>query len=403
MDNGDGTLFQLKTRQRVSSNSQNNSDDSNDPHPHEGDRGLEQANIRIMEVDTLISLMGPLITSCRLCGIIHMRSDSSVILRDEHRVSKKVGRLYSTVLMAILWLDFARSLSCFKKDNDIGEQLFFKILFCVWKFVVCCNFTACFRACLRRRGFLELLDDWTKEMEETHKEEPCCKYVRRKNIMYTSICWVFVVLNMTCIVLASYLTNLFEMDYQPFEPNYEYIDVVKGVCLAILLIRSCAWLLPVALFYSVCSLLRWHLHVLSEEFARIKHSETVLEQLEKIRQKHQRLCKLVEQADALISPILAVQFVSSVAILCITFYIIVYPDDSDDANDALLLFFTKIFWLVVSGTTLTIFCMGAASVNSKVKFVSAFNTHDVSWQSSFQKKRSFPDIGTRSPRPPLRH
>ena len=368
MDNDSKSLSELNTSQQVSQDFKKYSHDSRDALSRDGGHGLEQGRTRVMDVNSLISLMKPLITSCRLLGIIHIRSNSSVIVGDGNRVFRKIEKLYSAVVMTVLWLDFARTLSGFRRDNHISRTLFHKILFSVWKFMLCSNITACFRACARTKGVFELLDEWTKEVEGMHQKVSSCRYLRWKYVIYTSICWLAVILNMVYIVFGTYYTNHFDLDYEPFEPDYKYIDVVKGVYIAIHLIRCCAWYLPVAVFYAICSLMGCHMFVLSEQFARIKHSEKALEQLEDIRQKHQRLCKLVEQADELVSPLLAIQFVSSVAMLCITLYVMVYPVDDADSDPLALL--AKIFWFTNAGIALIIFCTGAAWVNCQVIFTS---------------------------------
>lgn len=251
-----------------------------------------------LELDELMKIMSPLLISLRICGMCFTKPTGAESPEENSSRWCKLtpSLIYSTVLLCLIWLDFARSMLMFDSGFSISLEVLTKLLFQVWLLLLCINFSSFYHSFQAKHGIAHFLGSWVKLVPKRSKFVP---RLRKLSLTSALICWCFVAANTAYCVSAIYQTTLFDNQYVPFDADHEYIDILRPCLIVLQTFRTCVWTFPAPVFYITCSILQWQFDKITADFEEIKHDPAVFERLSWFRRSHQKMCHLVELTNVL--------------------------------------------------------------------------------------------------------
>ena len=171
---------------------------------------------RKMTTENILKIMSPLGISLRLSGMFHNSTTTC-----------HPTKLYSRLLLVILWLDLLRITSAFKTENKFGILPFMKIITMNWKLVCVVSGSVCHHAC-RKNWLHQYLDEWTNLTGES-ATLACKKYLRRSSVLHTVISWFVIVCNLTFSIYISYTTDSDVASLAPFSPTWQHAGIICAI------------------------------------------------------------------------------------------------------------------------------------------------------------------------------
>ena len=320
--------------------------------------GYSICNSNQVDLDGLLMLISPLMVSMRICGLHYTRGRSAVTDKDTDNGRKVTpGMVYATVLLCLLWIDFARNLSVFSSGISIDVDFFNKLLFVFWNMLVCANFTTCYYSSLNNK-FVSFLETWIQLVPKNSLHHG---HIRRSALVLVVGSWTLVIANMVYSAWSIYQSTSFDDQYTPFDVDHDQIDILRAALLVVHLMRTCAWVFSAAFFCMISYMLQWQFNKLTEEFVRQKHQQFIFRRLECFRQTHQKMCTMADFINGCVSPLIAAQFACNIGLICIILYILILSESPERSSKL-----TRYFWLISSAGSMLVFCIGSAKVNTAV-------------------------------------
>ena len=302
---------------------------------------------RKMTKENILKIMSPLGMSLRLSGMFY---DSTTTCHPT--------KLYSRLLLVILWLDLLRVTSAFRTDNQFGILLFMKIITVNWKLVCVVSASVCHHAC-RKNWLHQYLDEWTNITGE--RATPACKkYLRRSAVLHTVISWFVIVCNLIFSIYISYTADSDVSSLAPFSPTWQHAGIIRAINSVLMLFWTMAYIFPLAFYHSSCSLLSWLYIRLSNDFCGLGNSTKALNSVETYRQKHQKICGITKRVNDIFHVMTAFHLVGSVVNLCVLIYILLRNEEES------VIIAGSLFWIILITISLIIISMGAGWVNATV-------------------------------------
>ena len=123
-------------------------------------------------------------------------------------------RIYSTIVLVILWLNTGRSVIIFKDNNENLPFLLLKAVAMSWTLLTACNASVCYYACASPRCLAAFMDDM--QMTSSYSTPGCVRYVRRRVWLYSIGSWVMVICNISFVAYTLYKTSNLDMMLLPF-------------------------------------------------------------------------------------------------------------------------------------------------------------------------------------------
>lgn len=278
--------------------------------------------------------------------------------------------VYSVVILLITILHFGRSLSVYNRDEDFGEELFFKLQQSLWYMECVVKTFATVTAFYRKDRLAEFFMSWASVC----KDAPPRKPVRHCAMVAAISSLLFVVFNSAGCAFLFYgvdsLEHILMTTVSPLQMNDSNEILLKTLVVIILTIMSAVAMFPVALMCVLMFALYHEFKDVSDTVSSsLEDNGEFIGDLEKLRLHHQKLCKLVQLADKTFSVIIAFAYISNIPNLCIVLYSILYF--RSHISLALLNGFWFVF-ILIHVTTISIF---GAWVNSAVSPCFFSNCH----------------------------
>ena len=205
------------------------------------------------------------------------------------------------------------------------------------------------------------------------------KYTGKLRITVIALCSSFV---LSCLgisatfVWLSLTTSFFNIKYVPFKEGDMFFRPFKFMFGAYNIVLCSAWILPLMFFCILCCVISKEFSEINEDLVDIiADNELLQKKLASIRRRHLKACELVDTADAVFNPCLAITFATSILGLCLMAYALLVGKIA--RGDPVLLLFLVV-WVVVLLLILGLPSVCAAWLNCKVRhflsFLSAFRT-----------------------------
>jgi len=276
-----------------------------------------------MQADSVLKSLSPLINIMRAFGLYFTRgphvvpeSTSQPVREGVRRCSNwNAGRIYATIMLAVMWLNAVRISAVFDGRGTLGAVLFRKIAILPGALLFAVLHTAYYVA--SHTGSLNRVfcqaDLSVVELSQKHS--------RRMKVAMV-VCWTMITLNVINEVYA-FITNESAADQSPllFVETYRIsklcVDVIKVVFVGLNLLAVTSWAFPQAMNFMVMTFLYDQFNKLSEEFSKcIGDRGEFSGNFEQFRRRHQAVSRSVQEADRFL-------MISNVACFCCQIFSII--------------------------------------------------------------------------------
>ena len=186
--------------------------------------------------------------------------------------------------------------------------------------------------------------------------------VKRKTLQGLVIACFVAVMNFVCIILFSLYHDGMISRFKPWNGHL----AVRVIELAPAIYGSFSWSLPVQLYCATCLVLERMFETLKKKTESSLVTERPLT-IAFVRQEHMRLCKLLEMADRVFSPILFVTVVLYIPLICVNLYQLIHSTKNWSSEAGRVSFTAYLCWSIFLATVLGVLCLFGNRVNAKVR------------------------------------
>ena len=301
--------------------------------------------------------MWPLLYSMRICGLVHTR--------DATRKCLTLSQVYAGCILALNAVSFLRVIAVVDISTGFTAETLAFILLILWNFLSFMNTVTCFLASHKPNA----LDGFFENLVRLQKSKPIpssgLTSARYKVIAIVLIAWSTIIINVLFVVYILFFTNSYDHLLWPMPPSHPQLNALKGVSVITLFYVTVAWVFPVALFASLCSIILIEMAYFNESFDKIVESEAEsLTMIEVYSKRHHVICKLIARSDDTLSLYNATSFVTNTILTCVILYNII-TGTSDYANNFSVLV-ADIFWLGTAVLQLAVLSIAGGMVNHMV-------------------------------------
>jgi len=212
----------------------------------------------------MLKCFRPLLNSMRVFGLyftpsrrIHDVASRSAAETTDSEIPRNWnrGRIYATVMLVIVWLDTARSMSAFDKTDKFGIILLLKLAMITARLLSSVSQTACFVAC--QTGNLD------RVFRDARLPKSDRIRYRRLAVVHSLICWFITAGEMLMLTVSLFLVQeAWDLSMTPLGvhivvgglPAHHPILVVLRLFVGLLyLVTYGAWIFSVSVNYIVTS------------------------------------------------------------------------------------------------------------------------------------------------------
>lgn len=274
-----------------------------------------------------------------------------------------IKRLYQCVVLLVLWLNFAKTLSSFWVGSfreTAGVQLLAPLL---WFLQTALQASICFytmHMTSKKSGLKSLMSYWNAQpnFDELVAESYMIKCVKiTLRVAYFLIALNMVLYGVILFVPSESIQPLAQALVSPLPINS---TAAKAVCYVVFLYCSAAWLMPFAVFSAVCLTLIHQCRRLRKTL-RLTASADGLTRIKILRQQHSSLCGSVRKVDNLFKLFTLVVYVTNIPLVCFIFYNLIFVKSNSVTTEV-----TLGFWFVIVSFIMIGVSFLGAQLNSKV-------------------------------------
>ena len=276
-----------------------------------------------------------------------------------------MSQCYAYLITLLIILNHLRYYSAFGEGSGFSLEFLSKIIFWAWTLLCVNNMIVCLRASHCYSCLPEFFLEWQK-LHLTDNEPFCLRFCRKNAYLYSIVCYLLLIGNMAATVYLLCFTNLYKSWLTPLDKSIAHLNLVYGVFIFILIFLSAAWIFPIALQYITCKIL-YHEFKRFNTYFRNQQRENnfqIFANFERMRQKHQQLCKLVDHADDFLALYHAGVVVFSLVGICINIYNLIW---FEEVRTNFYMIAVHLFWFLSLLLKLGFVCIGGALVNHQVK------------------------------------
>ena len=347
---------------------------------NQNNEGEEKSYRGFDKPEELLRNLSPLLSSLKIFGIYFENEFEVRMQTITEKIKRYAHRLYTMIVLLILWANVIRTLAVFNQNEQFGSILAFKLEMLSFSSLGAILQTVAFSAC-QQKQFIKIFKDLSRfELD--------MDAIRKRTIRLTITFWVGMCSNVIVVVYQSFIydgpaTIVSLSLIQPLNIFFEKEPVVI-ICLKLF---SIVW--STYTFVSITGALSVYLSIaliLRQEFLKIKlklknlqlvtihDSSESLEELSfsnkskwksdfgKLRQSHQRLSNIVENADKFIGMWNGCCILDQIIVGILVLYgVCFYPEYSQSG-----LVFVNVIFILCSVSTLAFSAGSAIVVNSAV-------------------------------------
>ena len=275
--------------------------------------------------------------------------------------SKKL-RIYATVVLILVWLNYVRFASMFTRSDNFGAELLYKITVFTWAGLLAIFQSAYYFACHTGQLF-EIL--WTLPVTRD-----CVRGARRTAFALMTFIWITLIGNMCVIAYIFFGAN---MEYKfIFAPLFSYTHVPKDYILVAKAIGYIGFIIIFPGVYFAHSMSLVLVYMFYNQFKKLgKYFRRALGErgqfngdLSVFRRRHQTLCHAVSKVDRFMRLSNVAGFVCHIISIIVVFYSIVFFSET---MKNLVTVSTYMFWLAANVNGLLFSASAGIIVNHMVR------------------------------------
>jgi len=309
---------------------------------------------QMMQADSLMKSLSPLINTMRAFGLYFIREPHFVVPKmTSQPVCRGIrgcsnwnaGRTYATIMLVVMWLNTIQLVIVFNGKETLGAVLFAKIAILPGALLVAVLRTAYYVA------------SYTGSLCQVFSQgdlstaELSVKYGRRAKVMMV-VCWILITPGVIseAYMLYAYETNprwLLHLIRTSPMPKICF-NIINVVFVVLYLVGTVSWAFPQAMNCLVMTFLYDQFNKLSEEFSKcISDQGEFRGNFEHFRRRHQAISRSVQEADCFL-------MISNVAAFCcqiVTIILVLYSAiffRHETISLSSLTAFTYSYWLAIS-------------------------------------------------------
>jgi hypothetical protein len=314
-------------------------------------------------VSTLRKQLAPILTSLKLVGQYRdgtrdCGDAASVNDRSSKCPRPNFLKLYSFVLLIISWLNVVRSILSIWVGGAQHVDIIFRIVFTIWHVQTALNSTILCRLCRDRGQISEFFCMWENQCTPAAERLGLCLVNTKKKttLVLTIVAWMLVGTNVggTCFIVFINIEKVSD-EYAalltgPFAPTL----ALKFGSFVMMLLTSCAWVFPVALFMSICVIVQSAFTDLNKRLDQILQDagDKMPSAIGDVRMAHLKLSNTVSRLDSGLGYLMANWYGTTLPLLCLVLYTLV-NDSLAIANTVMFVFWFVAILSVVVVTSVT--------------------------------------------------
>lgn len=249
-------------------------------------------------------------------------------------------RSYQFVVIAILWMNFGKTLASFWVGNNLGTMILPAFLWFLQTALQAsiCFFTMNLRS--RKSALKSLLLYWNSQpnFHELVVESYMIKCVKRT----TMVAYLLMLMNTVLYGLILFSSeSLIPVAQAMVSPLPVTSTAAKVFFFIVAIYSSAAWLMPFAIFSAVCLTLIHQCRRLRKTL-RLTASASEVRRVKILRGQHSSLCGSVRKVDNLFKFLTLVVYVTNIPLLCFLFYNLIFVK-----TDNVLTKVTLSFWFII--------------------------------------------------------
>ncbi|ELT97787.1 hypothetical protein CAPTEDRAFT_210189 [Capitella teleta] len=309
----------------------------------------------------LYNTMLPFVRSMQMFGLYFNSAEKCKDTRPERGKSVwSVAKIYSTCILIIIWFNQLRFWSIFSGGDQMGPELFEKLIFVSWFSHCAANITSMYYACSSVDGMEAFLFTWHR----IHSVECSLNLADygKKTSIYVAAAWIFWACNVAFCYYGLFDSFFFDYALAPYKPGDDYVKYVRITYAIIHLWLTAAWSMVDCFALFILSLMYWEFKAFNEKFrSRINEDGSFSGDLEQWRQQHEKLSSLVSTADNATSAHIAATFAACIVMSILILYNLIWWPEVVFKTP--LIGFIHAFWFATAFGSVSFLAVWAASVN----------------------------------------
>ena len=276
---------------------------------------------------------------------------------------------YCIAMNILLALNFARSLIMLQGTIAIDSAFFFNVLVIIFFYEAMSramlNFVACWK---KKKGIQELF----KTLDDICYPDGIIPYeesLRTTVKAMLGLSFVITFANMAVLVYGFFgpdsVKEVFKVYLIPVKPGSSGALILEITLLFITFVNSMVAMLSLTFFTLICYVMHKEFEYFTRMFVmKIGQDDRFLDDLERFRIRHQRRCKVVDDADQIFKYYIANTYLTNVPLLCLLLYSVVYVDDVNHEFSMRMIGIYRLGYVFLQMMVLSVF---STMINTQVR------------------------------------
>ena len=261
---------------------------------------------------------------------------------------------YCGLVVAGLWFNFVMPLVSILYGGDF----FLLIMFVSWCVLVALNATTCLILLSFTNARKSRFRSFLRKAIAIQTDAVNLETVKSKARVYLILFCILFLVAVTGAFLTTLALNISLGNFEPWNVWFGF-----RITSMVFLVFGCGvWLLSFPFFCITCLILEALFDDLHKRMASL-HSRPMT--VATLRREHQKLCKVVESADGVLSPLVFEAVAFFIPVICFNFYQAVVTFKREELTFVFLI--ADLLWLLTSAALLAITMLFGSRVHEKVK------------------------------------
>ena len=272
--------------------------------------------------------------------------------------------VYHGIILLVSWFTVLNYFTAYQDGEVFGPMLVSKLMHHVFFLKASLCVTSCTLLSLKRKRLWKTYDQHNETYGFDLRHNPSVK--RRVHVSLVLCCVSFLT------VLAFYVfqavaktdTFLYRLNYQSVQGSTAKFILLCITCVQAVL-SGIAWFVPISLLVLLCLDIRDAFRKLTADLQNEirMNGDTTLD-LEQFRQRHQGLCGIVEQTDAIYTVVILSVYLTSIPMACLLIYVLIMTSGVESQSIATAECLLFVAWCLIEMVTVT---AAATALNTAVK------------------------------------
>ena len=242
-------------------------------------------------------------------------------------------------------------------DLVFSSQFCYDVVVNIW-FILCIgNSISLYQGSLREDALPAFIQEWSVQADQTS-----LAYVYKKSFIYTLLCNSLQILCIALIGYQIFATNYRDEFILPLEHGTTIAYILKTVAFCIVAFGIAPWILTPMFVLFISHVFQYEYSAIGKELISMCEERCFsTKEFGAIRQRHQKLCKLVDHVDEIFSLHVANTLLANVGIICVTLFVVINDQEATQIDVTI-----NTFWTLFCFTILMITLVAGARINTQV-------------------------------------